>query len=228
MENANVSDPYYLILAYRLVAATHLVSVMSIVLDRYVNLAVAGLHSNLSGLQFGSVRFPLLLALAYAIGRDGVRRGCLRAASERDLVKNIRALIPLCYAGVAASLALFLLLSPAPGADDLKTGLHASDYTKGFILHAVSLGLEVTSEPWVILAMYRGEVVRESTIEVAARGMDAAAFWVSIASGKVSFSCIFKLSSSSETQINVGCAHCYVEDGGPLGVGDGNHGLPSR
>jgi uncharacterized membrane protein YcfT len=129
------------------------------------------------------VRFPLLLALAYAIGRDGVRRGCLRATSERALVRTTRALLPLCYAGVAGALVVFSLLSPP--SKDVKSGLRASDYTKGFMLHAISLGLEVTSEPWVILTMYRAEVVRESAIEVAARGMDAAAFWASITMDKV-------------------------------------------
>lgn len=126
------------------------------------------------------MRFPLLLAVAYAVGRDGVRRACLRAGSERSLHAAMRALLPVSFCLILASTALFAALTWPEGA-----AAGSGDYRRALWLYAVSLAVEALTEVFYIPALWHGHVVRESVIEVAARAADALAFWASVAVPKV-------------------------------------------
>ena len=137
-------------------------------------------NTSLASLQLGSVRFPLMLAVAYAVGRDGVRRACLRASSERSLHAAMRALLPISLGLVMAAVALVTMLTWR--AD---TSAGSGDYRHALWLHALALALETLNEFCYIPAMWHGRVLRESVIEVAARTADALVFWASVTAQRV-------------------------------------------
>lgn len=125
-------------------------------------------------MQLGSVWFPLLLAIAASVGRDGIRRGCLRATTAAAAAASALACLPLAAAAITAAAGVFWWSTSS-----LMSQEHAH-YTEACAMYLAALLIEACTLPAYVLTVYRGEVVVESAVEVLARAADAALFWGSV------------------------------------------------
>ena len=134
----------------------------------------------LKGLQLGSITYPLILAVTYAIAREGPRRGCLRARTAAAAASSARA-------AQLATLPATLLLPAAllAWSRGQQAAITPADYWRAGALFSTAVVIEMAAEPWYVAMTHCGHVGAESATEVLARLADAVAFWASLCVQKV-------------------------------------------
>ena len=127
--------------------------------------------------SWAACAFPYCWPYTYAFGRDGVRRGCIRAPTGQQVLASARAALPFSIASTLAVSALYFQLTRGSVGTDTAEP-HA--YLQACLLYLAALLVEACAEPWFVLVTFRGHIAAETAIEITARVADALMFWASV------------------------------------------------
>lgn len=128
----------------------------------------------------GSVKFQLLAAIVYSLGREGFRRGCLRGDTEAAVLRTACALWPFWLLASTLTCALFALQNPLNA-----QGAPQPGYRGALVNYWVAFLVEAAMEPLYILGTYNVCARLEVVSEVFGRIAGSTAFALSVVSPSV-------------------------------------------
>ena len=128
-----------------------------------------------SVVQLGSVRFQLILAVVYSVGREGFRRGCLRASSQAAAFRSALVLLPFWASITTLVCAIAATSHPLDAYGDPQPGYH-----QALVNYWLALMLEGLIEPLFILGTFQMRARFEVVSEVCGRVLGTACFAASV------------------------------------------------